>query len=50
MGVRQGESSYKGVVETFSRILQESGWKGFYRGLGINLVRTVPNSAVTMLT
>lgn len=50
MGVRQGEPSYKGMVETFNKILREGGWRGFYRGLAINLVRTVPNSAVTMLT
>ena len=39
-----------GVVETFMKIKRQDGWRGFYRGLSINLVRTVPNSAVTMLT
>lgn len=39
-----------GVIDTFLRIKRQDGWKGFYRGLSINLVRTVPNSAVTMLT
>jgi solute carrier family 25 folate transporter 32 len=39
-----------GIVQTFLEIKRQDGWKGFYRGLSINLVRTVPNSAVTMLT
>lgn len=39
-----------GVIDTFLLIKRQDGWKGFYRGLSINLVRTVPNSAVTMLT
>lgn len=39
-----------GIVATFLEIKRQDGWKGFYRGLSINLVRTVPNSAVTMLT
>lgn len=43
-------ATYRGLVPTIREILHEAGWKGFYRGLGVNLVRTVPNSAVTMLT
>lgn len=39
-----------GVIDTFINIKRQDGWRGFYRGLSINLVRTVPNSAVTMLT
>ncbi|GFZ48053.1 Mitochondrial NAD(+) transporter 1 [Saitozyma sp. JCM 24511] len=39
-----------GVIDTFLKIKRQDGWRGFYRGLSINLVRTVPNSAVTMLT
>lgn len=39
-----------GVVDTFLAIKRQDGWRGFYRGLSINLIRTVPNSAVTMLT
>ena len=39
-----------GVIYTFHKIMRQDGWRGFYRGLSINLVRTVPNSAVTMLT
>ncbi|TXT05922.1 hypothetical protein VHUM_03683 [Vanrija humicola] len=39
-----------GIVDTFRKIYRQDGWQGFYRGLSINLVRTVPSSAVTMLT
>ncbi|KAL7417131.1 mitochondrial carrier domain-containing protein [Mrakia frigida] len=50
LGVRQGVTSYKGFNQTVKKIYKEGGWKGFYRGLSINLVRTVPSSAATMLT
>ncbi|KAL7422834.1 hypothetical protein Q5752_002130 [Cryptotrichosporon argae] len=39
-----------GIVDTALKIKRQDGWSGFYRGLSINLVRTVPSSAVTMLT
>ncbi|CAG7853504.1 Mitochondrial substrate carrier family protein W [Serendipita indica DSM 11827] len=41
---------YHGIVQTAARILQEETWRGLYKGLSINLFRTVPSSAVTMLT
>ncbi|KAH9179325.1 mitochondrial NAD transporter [Lactarius sanguifluus] len=39
-----------GIVRTTTKILQFEGWRGLYKGLSVNLIRTVPNSAVTMLT
>ena len=39
-----------GVIKTVRDIVRNEGWRGLYRGLSVNLVRTVPNSAVTMLT
>lgn len=39
-----------GIIDVFIKIYRQDGWRGFYRGLSINLVRTVPASAVTMLT
>lgn len=39
-----------GVIKTATDIVRHEGWRGLYRGLSVNLVRTVPNSAVTMLT
>ena len=38
------------LVRTIQKILKHEGWRGLYKGLSINLFRTVPNSAVTMLT
>jgi len=43
-------AAYHGVVRTALRVVREEGWRALYKGLSINLVRTVPNSAVTMLT
>ncbi|KAI0057856.1 mitochondrial NAD transporter [Artomyces pyxidatus] len=39
-----------GIVRTTKKIVHFEGWRGLYKGLSINLIRTVPNSAVTMLT
>lgn len=39
-----------GVIFTAKKIVTREGWRGLYKGLSINLIRTVPNSAVTMLT
>lgn len=39
-----------GLICTTKRILRREGWRGLYKGLSVNLIRTVPNSAVTMLT
>jgi len=41
---------YRGIIHAATRIVREEGWRGLYKGLSINLFRTVPNSAVTMLT
>lgn len=40
---------FEGLLPTFRRILSEEGVKGLYRGMGVNLLRTVPSSAVTLL-
>jgi len=42
--------SPRGIVNTTIKIIRVEGWSGLYKGLSINLFRTVPNSAVTMLT
>ncbi|KAG8731490.1 hypothetical protein FRC10_001691 [Ceratobasidium sp. 414] len=41
---------YRGFMQTAARIMRREGWRGLYKGLSINLVRTVPNSAVTLVT
>jgi len=40
----------RGIVYTTRKIIQKEGWTGLYKGLSVNLFRTVPNSAVTLLT
>ncbi|KAI0662045.1 mitochondrial carrier [Cubamyces menziesii] len=42
--------TYGGIVRTTKHMIRDEGWRALYRGLSVNLVRTVPNSAVTMLT
>ncbi|KAJ7729660.1 mitochondrial NAD transporter [Mycena maculata] len=39
-----------GIVHTTRKLVMTEGWKSLYKGLSVNLIRTVPNSAVTMLT
>lgn len=46
--MREENSVYRGVFRTLLRILQEEGHSGLYRGLGVQLARAIPNSAVMM--
>lgn len=39
-----------GIIRMAKTIVHNEGWRALYRGLSVNLVRTVPNSAVTMVT
>lgn len=41
---------YHGILQTTKTIFREEGWQAFYSGLGTNMVRTVPASALTLLT
>ncbi|KAJ3346589.1 hypothetical protein HDU91_006997 [Kappamyces sp. JEL0680] len=49
-GQEQCKPKYRGIVQSAKVIFNEEGWKGFYKGFPINLVRTVPASALTILT
>lgn len=44
------EIRYRGTVQTCRTILLEEGWRGFYAGLGTNLIRAVPSAMTTILT
>lgn len=48
--VRHPPFLFEGVVQTCRRILRDEGYRGLYRGMGVNLLRTVPASALTILT
>lgn len=41
---------YTGFVQAIQLIARQEGIHGFYKGMGVNLVRTVPNSGLTILT
>ena len=41
---------YRSTLQTCKTILLEEGWRGFYAGLGTNLIRAVPSAMTTILT
>ena len=41
---------YRGTIQTCKVIFAEEGWRGFYAGLGTNLIRAVPSAMTTILT
>ncbi|KAK5074383.1 hypothetical protein LTS08_005336 [Lithohypha guttulata] len=43
-------NKYNGFVQTCKIMLKEEGWRGFYAGLGTNLIRAIPSAMTTMLT
>lgn len=43
-------NKYQGVFHAARTILREEGWRRFYTGMGTNFVRTVPASALTLVT
>nr|VWP00968.1 Uncharacterized protein [Ganoderma boninense] len=49
-GGHEPNTERRGIIRMTQHIVTHEGWRALYRGLSVNLVRTVPNSAVTMLT
>jgi len=51
-GVKRESSfpRYKGILHSAGTIYREEGWRAFYSGMGTNMVRAVPSSAMTLLT
>ena len=47
---QSGHAHYTGLFQSISVIFQREGIRGFYKGMGVNLIRTVPNSGLTLLT
>jgi solute carrier family 25 folate transporter 32 len=41
---------YQGVFDTYRVILREEGWRAFYKGMGVNVARSVPAATVTMMS
>jgi len=48
-GILNPQAKYKGLWHAFTTVLREEGARGLYGGFGVNLVRTVPSSIVTIL-
>lgn len=48
--LREEGSKYKSFWQTLSLVYQEEGHKGLYRGLSIQLIRQIPNTAIMMAT
>lgn len=40
----------RSIIYITRKIIRKEGWTGLYKGLSVNLIRTVPNSAVTLLS
>jgi solute carrier family 25 protein 33/36 len=47
---RDGLFLYSGMWQTLSIIAKQEGWRGLYAGMGIHLLKVVPNSAIMFLT
>lgn len=39
---------YASMIQATRTVLVEEGWKGFYKGLGTTLLRTVPSTAISL--
>jgi solute carrier family 25 folate transporter 32 len=37
-----------GLTELMQEMIQKEGWSAFYRGLGTNMVRVVPSTALSL--
>ena len=47
---RNGVFKYKGMWQTIGLVAKEEGRKGLYSGMGVHLMKVVPNSAIMFLT
>lgn len=48
--LREEGSRYKSFFQTLALVYQEEGVRGLYRGLYIQLLRQIPNTAIMMAT
>jgi solute carrier family 25 (mitochondrial folate transporter), member 32 len=48
-GIANPKAKYKGLLHAFRTVIREEGARGLYGGFGVNLLRTVPSSIVTLL-
>jgi solute carrier family 25 protein 33/36 len=48
--LREEGSKYKSFLQTLVTVAKEEGFRGLYRGLGTQLIRQIPNTALLMST
>ena len=48
--LREPGGKYRSFWQTLRRVNREEGRRGLYRGLGTQLVRQIPNTAIMMAT
>lgn len=48
--LRQEGDKYQRFFQTLFLVVREEGWVGMYRGLGTQLFRQIPNTAIMMAT
>lgn len=41
---------YRGIIHSARTVYREEGWRAFYAGMGTNMLRAVPASAMTLIT
>ncbi|GFG31795.1 hypothetical protein Cfor_04232, partial [Coptotermes formosanus] len=48
--LREEGTKYRSFWQTLSTVAREEGYRGVYRGLGTQLIRQIPNTAIMMAT
>jgi solute carrier family 25 protein 33/36 len=46
---RAANPRYRSVLQSARLIVREEGWRALYGGLGVHMVRTVPNAAILLM-
>lgn len=41
---------HRGLYPTLSKVVMDEGWQGLYRGMGAQLLRAIPNTAIMLCT
>uniref|UniRef100_A0A3B3D2M3 Solute carrier family 25 member 12 n=1 Tax=Oryzias melastigma TaxID=30732 RepID=A0A3B3D2M3_ORYME len=50
VAARAGQTTYSGVIDCFRKILQEEGFRAFWKGAGARVFRSSPQFGVTLVT
>uniref|UniRef100_A0A8C8E2Y6 Solute carrier family 25 member 12 n=1 Tax=Oryzias sinensis TaxID=183150 RepID=A0A8C8E2Y6_9TELE len=50
VAARAGQTTYSGVIDCFRKILQEEGFRAFWKGAGARVLRSSPQFGVTLVT